>query len=137
MNGLDTNVLVRYLVQDDIEQGRLAAEYIKQVKASGQTCFINNIVLCELVWVLKSSYKLGRSEIIDVLEKILRTDVFDFENRETAWLSVQDMKKGKADFSDYLIVKLNKQASCSETATFDTKLQKVEEIRLLSTYKNA
>lgn len=137
MNGLDTNILVRYLVQDDIEQGRLAAEYIKQVKASGETCFINNIVLCELVWVLKSSYKLSRSEIIDVLEKILRTDVFDFENRETAWLSVQEMKKGKADFSDYFIVKLNKQANCTETATFDIKLQEVEEILLLSTYKSS
>ncbi|WP_017316507.1 PIN domain-containing protein [Mastigocladopsis repens] len=132
MNGLDTNILVCYLVQDDLKQGRFAAEYIQQVKASGETCFINNIVLCELVWVLKSSYKLSRSEIIDVLEKILRTDAFDFENREAVWWSVQQIKKGKADFSDYLIMKLNEQAGCSETATFDAKLQEVEGIQILN-----
>ena len=131
MNGLDTNILVRYLIQDDLEQWKLANEYIKQVKVSGRTCFINNIVLCELVWVLKSSYKLTRNEITDVLEKILRADAFDFENREAAWWSVQQMKKGKADFSDYLISKLNAQAGCSETVTFDTKLLGVEGIRLL------
>jgi predicted nucleic-acid-binding protein len=85
MNGLDTNVLVRYLVQDDLEQWRLADEYIKRVQANGETCFLNNIVLCELVWVLKTAYKLTRNEIIDVLEKILKADAFDFENREAAW----------------------------------------------------
>lgn len=132
MNGLDTNVLVRYLVKDDVAQWKLADEYIKQVKANNETCFINNIVLCELVWVLKTSYKLNRDEIITVLEKILRVDAFDFENREAAWWSVQQMKKHKADFSDFLITKINKQAECSETVTFDVKLQKVEGIRLLS-----
>ena len=133
MNGLDTNVLVRYLVQDDMEQWKLADEYIKEVKANNDTCFINNIVLCELVWVLKTSYKLSRDEIIDVIEKILRVDAFDFENREAAWWSVQQMKEHKADFSDFLIKKINQQAGCAETVTFDAKLQKVEGIRLLST----
>ncbi len=131
MNGLDTNVLVRYLVQDDLEQWRLADEYIKRVKANGETCFLNNIVLCELVWVLKTAYKLTRNEIIDVLEKILKADAFDFENREAAWWSVQQMKQGKADFSDYLINKINQQAGCHETVTFDAKLQGVEGISLL------
>lgn len=131
MNGLDTNVLVRYLVQDDLEQWRLADEYIKRVKANGETCFLNNIVLCELVWVLKTAYKLSRNEIIDVLEKILKADAFDFENREAAWWSVQQMKQGKADFSDYLINKINQQAGCHETVTFDAKLQGVEGISRL------
>ena len=130
MKGLDTNVLVRYLVRDDLEQWKVADEYIKQVKASGKTCFINNIVLCELIWVFKSYYKLNRDEIVDILDKILRADTFDFENREAAWWSVQQMRKGKADFSDYLISKLNALAGCSETVTFDTKLQGNEGIRL-------
>lgn len=114
-----------------MEQWKLADEYIKEVQANFDTCFINNIVLCELVWVLKTSYKLNRNEIIDILEKILRADAFDFENREVAWWCVQQMKKGKADFSDYLIGKLNAQAGYIETATFDAKLQGVEGIRLL------
>ena len=68
MKGLDTNVLVRYLVQDDPEQGEIAASYIREIKASGETCFINNIVLCELAWVLRSAYKLSRDEIISTLD---------------------------------------------------------------------
>ncbi len=131
MKGLDTNVLVRYLVQDDLEQWRLADDYIKQTKIENETCFINNIVLCELVWVLKTSYKLSRDEIIDILETILRTDAFDFEDREAAKKSVQQMKLGKADFSDYLINQINQQAGCAETVTFDAKLQKLAGIRLL------
>lgn len=131
MKGLDTNVLVRYLVQDDLEQWRLADDYIKRAKAENETCFMNNIVLCELVWVLKTSYKLSRDEIIDILETILRTDAFDFEDREAAKKSVQQMKLGKADFSDYLINQINQQAGCAETVTFDAKLQKLAGIRLL------
>ncbi len=130
MKGLDTNVLVRYLVRDDLEQWKLADEYIKQVKGDGDVCFINNIVLCELVWVLKSSYKLSRNEIIDVLGKILRTNIFEFENREAAWWGLQQMENGKADFSDYFIAKINLDAGCSETVTFDAKLKGTEAIRL-------
>jgi len=131
VKGLDTNVLVRYLVQDDLEQWRLADDYIKRAKVENETCFINNIVLCELVWVLKTSYKLSRDEIIGILETILRTDAFDFEDREAAKKSIQQMKLGKADFSDYLINQINQQAGCAETVTFDAKLQKLAGIRLL------
>jgi predicted nucleic-acid-binding protein len=126
VKGLDTNVLVRYLVQDDLEQWQLAEQYIKKAKANGESCFINNIVLCELVWVLGTSYKLTRDEIIDILEKILRTNTFEFENKVAAWWFVQQMKKGKADFSEYLIGKLNQQAGCTETASFDAKLRESE-----------
>lgn len=131
MNGLDTNVLVRYLVRDDLEQWELADQYIKQVKANGDTCFLNNIVLCELVWVLKTSYKLPKGELVEVLEKLLKADAFDFENREAAWGAVRQMKQGKADFSDYLINGLNQHAGCRETVTFDAKLRGVEGMRLL------
>lgn len=131
MKGLDTNVLVRYLVQDDLEQWKSSAEYIKKVKANGETCFINNIVLCELVWVLGNSYKLSRGEIIEVLEKILRTSIFDFEDKGTAWWAVQQVKQGKADFSDYLIGRLNQVAGCTETASFDAKLKGAEGFRSL------
>ncbi|MEB3180290.1 MAG: PIN domain-containing protein [Nostocaceae cyanobacterium] len=66
MKGIDTNILVRYLVQDEPTQGELAAAYISEIKASGETCFINNIVLCELVWVLKSVYSLSRSGKVQI-----------------------------------------------------------------------
>ena len=126
MKGLDTNVLVRYLVQDEPEQGELATAYIREIKARGETCFINNIVLWELVWVLKSAYKLSRDEIIATLELLLKADTFEFENKSAALWAVQQMKLMKADLSDYLIGKLNQQAGCTETASFDAKLKGAE-----------
>lgn len=131
MKGLDTNVLVRYLVQDDPEQWKSAADYIKRAKTNSETCFINSIVLCELVWVLGTSYKLSRDEIIGILEKILRTNIFDFEDKNAAWWAVRQMKQGKADFSDYLIGRLNQTAGCTETASFNSKLRGAEGFRLL------
>ncbi len=131
MRGLDTNVLVRYLTRDDEQQWQRAEQYINAALAAEETCFISNIVLCELVWVLRSAYRISREELIVTLEQILRTSHFDFENKAAAWGAFQQFRQGKADFSDYLIGKINHQAGCTETATFDAKLQGVEMFLLL------
>lgn len=131
MKGLDTNVLVRFLVRDDEQQWQIADLYINQALQSNEPCLINNIVLCEVVWVLRTSYKLSREKLIDTLEKILRANIFVFENREAVEWAIGQMKSGKADFSDYLITRLNQLAGCQETASFDTKLSQLEGIKLL------
>ena len=131
MIGLDTNILVRLLVEDNPQQAEIAKQELKKSKVAGEKLLINNIVLCEVVWVLKKSYKLSRLEIINVVEKILRTDLFEFENKDAAWWAVQQMKQGNADFSDYLIGRLNQQTGCAETITFDKKLNKSKLFRLL------
>jgi predicted nucleic-acid-binding protein len=123
LKGLDTNVLVRYLTKDDLPQWHIADRLINDIVAASETCLINNIVLCELVWVLKSAYKLSREEITGILEKILQGSAFDFEDRKAALWAVQQMKAGNADFADYLIGKINQQAGCTETVTFDAKLK--------------
>jgi predicted nucleic-acid-binding protein len=123
LKGLDTNVLVRYLTKDDLPQWQIADRLINDIVAASEICFINNIVLCELVWVIKSAYKLSREEIVGILEKILQGSAFDFEDRKAALWAVQQMKAGNADFADYLIGKINQQAGCKETATFDAKLK--------------
>lgn len=132
MKGLDTNVIVRYLVQDDEEQWKIANQLLNSIVEASDVCLINNIVLCELIWVLRSSYKLNRSVLINTLEKLLKTNVFVFENKAAAWWAVQQMKQGNADFSDYLIARLNQQQGCTETVTFDTKLQGIKGIQLLA-----
>ncbi|GAB4341464.1 MAG: type II toxin-antitoxin system VapC family toxin [Leptolyngbyaceae cyanobacterium] len=126
MKGLDTNVLVRYLTRDDEQQWQRAEQYINATLAAEETCFISNIVLCELVWVLRSAYRIPREELITTLEKILRTSHFDFEDKAVIWGAFRQFQQGKADFSDYLISKVNHQAGCTETATFDAKLQNTE-----------
>ena len=71
MKALDTNVLVRYLVQDDPGQGRKAAAYIERAAEAGDEILISNIVLCETVWVLDTAYGYDKSEIEDDIDKLL------------------------------------------------------------------
>ena len=120
MIALDTNILVRYVTTDDLEQWQLAAGLIEQ---EGQLCFLPNIVLCEFVWVLRGKpYQFTRQQIYDVLETIIATPVMEFENRSAVYQALQRMKAGKADFSDYLIGAIAHQAQCSTTYSFDRKL---------------
>lgn len=120
MIGLDTNILVRYLTRDDERQWQQAAAVIQQ----NQPCLITNIVLCELVWVLRGrSYRFHKDEIVTVLEAMLHSAAFEFENRATADRALQQYKRGKADFSDYLIGAVSRQSGCTETVSFDSKLK--------------
>jgi len=120
MIGLDTNILVRYLTKDDEQQWQQAVTVIQH----NQSCFISNIVLCELVWVLKgANYSFRQDEITNVLENMLHSAAFEFENRSTIDQALQRYKQGKADFSDYLIGATSRQAGCTETISFDGKLK--------------
>ena len=118
MIGLDTNVLLRYLLKDDQVQWEQAV----QVLETGETFFISNLVLCELCWVLQSRYKLSRTEIVEVVQALLDTDAFQFENRLAVQSAIGQMQQGKAGLADYLIGFLNQQAGCTKTVTFDRKL---------------
>jgi predicted nucleic-acid-binding protein len=118
--GLDTNVLVRYLTRDNESQWQQASEVIE----SGQLCFIANIVLCELVWVLRGNpYKFGREEILSALEMMLQSPAFQFENRSAVYQALQRAKQGRADFSDYLIGAIAIHAGCQETVSLNRKLR--------------
>jgi predicted nucleic-acid-binding protein len=120
MIGLDTNILVRYLTRDDEQQWQQTVTTIQQ----NQPCFITNIVLCELVWVLRgTNYGFRKNEITSVLESMLHSAAFEFEDRSTVDQALQRYKQGKADFSDYLIGAVSRQAGCSETVSFDSKLK--------------
>lgn len=120
MIGLDTNILVRYLTRDDEIQWQQATQLIQ----NNQQCLIANIVLCELIWVLRGQpYKFSKQEILQTLEAMLQSSVFVFENRSAVYQALQRTKQGKADFSDYLIGAIAHQLGFSETVTFDRKLK--------------
>lgn len=131
MKGLDTNVIVRFLVRDDERQWQIADRYIDRALQENEPCLINNIVLCEVVWVLRSSYKLSRNPLIETLENLLNANLFVFENREAVFWAIQQMKSGNADFSDYSIARINQLSGCHETASFDVKLGQIEGVNLL------
>lgn len=120
MTGIDTNVLVRYLVQDDAEQARKATYFITNECSTDDTGLINRIVLCELVWVLETAYEYPRSAVAMALEKILRTAQFTVEDHQEAWLAFRDYQNG-ADFADALIAAINRRFGCGVTVTFDRR----------------
>ena len=131
MTGLDTNVLVRYLTQDDPAQALKATQVIEDAAEQGELLYITSIVLCEMVWVLDAAYGHSKQEIQAVLERILRTAQFRFDHKDQLWRALQDYREGRADFSDYLIGYLGAHNGCQETVTFDKALGNHAAFRLL------
>jgi predicted nucleic-acid-binding protein len=120
MIGIDTNVLVRYLVQDGLEQARKATRFIENECTPDEPGLINRIVLCELVWVLETAYGYPRESVAIALEKILRTSQLAIEDGPEARAAFRDYQDG-ADFADSLIAAVNRRLGCQRTVTFDRK----------------
>lgn len=129
MIGIDTNVLVRYLLQDDPAQGRKATRFIEQCTAD-EPGGISQIVLCELVWVLTRGYRYTRSQIALALEKILHTPQFEIEAHDEAWAAFLDYRSGD-DFADALIGRVNRRLGCTHTVTFDRQASRRADFVLL------
>ena len=128
MISLDTNILIRYLTKDDYNQWQQAEQLIRE----SEQCFIANIVLCEMVWVLRREpYGFSKDDIIKTLEAMLQSAVFEFENRSAVYQALQRTKQGRGDFSDYLIGAIAQIAGCTETVTFDQKLREEKGFRCL------
>ena len=119
MIGIDTNVIVRYIVQDDPKQAKAATKLIEQSCSSDNPGYINHIVLCEIVWVLKRNYKLDKASICQVIEQIMRTDRLMIEDIQLVWRALETFKDTKTDFADCLLGQKNLQAGCQYTATLD------------------
>ena len=119
MIGLDTNVLARYIVQDDPEQGEAATRLIEGRCTAQSPGYIGVPVLVELVWVLIAAYRYDRSVVASVIRQLLRTAEFLVEDRETAWSALREFEAGAADFADCLIGHRNRTRGCDRTYTFD------------------
>lgn len=131
MIGIDTNILVRYITQDDAVQSGIATEFIENYCSTGNKIFVNHLVVCELVWVLKKCYKLSKPKTINVIENILQISQFSIENAQVIWQALTDYKKGSADFADYVVARTNMFNHCKETITFDKKASKSKGFLLL------
>ncbi len=131
MIGLDTNVLVRYLTQDDPAQFARAAAFIDAASEREEQFLINALVLCELVWVLATVYDYSRDEIAQALEQIFTTAQFEIERLDEARQALGDFRSSKADFSDALIGRINRSLGATHTVTFDRDLKAVGTFRLL------
>ncbi len=130
MIGLDTNVLVRYLAQDDAKQSPKATRLIESftVDAPG---YISLVSIVELVWVLAGCYASTRAELCEVLETLLRAKGIVVAQADTVWKALRLFKEGKADFADCLIERSANEAGCSHTTTFDRDAAKHCGMRLI------
>ncbi len=119
MIGLDTNVLVRYLVEDDPVQASKAAHIIETRCTEDSPGFVNRVVLCELVWVLESAYDYPRATVAATLESLLRAAELEVDAADAAWPALTAYRAKGVDFSDAFIGRLNRNAGCDGTASFD------------------
>ena len=127
MIGLDTNVILRYLLRDEPTQAARAARELER----DERFLIGTVVLCEVVWVLEAGYGFSRTEIGATLEKILATVQFEIEGKDLARAALDDFRGSTADFSDCLVGRINRAAGAAETVTFDRGLRDLAGFRLV------
>ena len=122
MIALDTNVLVRYLVDDDPVQSGKAAALIDEAIAREDRLFVSQIVLCEAVWVMSAGYGFSRREIAGVIGSLLAARQVVIEGADRVRTALDTYARGAADFADYLILEFGRAAGCERFATFDADL---------------
>jgi len=126
MIGLDTNILVRLLVEDDLVQSAQAKHFVERRCTPESPGFINCVVLAELVWVLGSIYHFGRAEIAAAVETLLAGRDRVFEYHDDVQKALAEYKTGNIGFTDAMIARINLARGCEATATFDRKAAKLE-----------
>ncbi|MGE1155045.1 MULTISPECIES: PIN domain-containing protein [Pseudomonas] len=131
MIGLDTNVLVRYVTQDDPVQSPKASELIESLTQLSPG-FVSLVSVVELVWVLQSCYQCAKGEVVAVLETLLRTRELTIEHAEIIWQALRRFTANKADFADCLIERCAHAAGCKYTATFDLNAVKAAGMKQLA-----
>jgi predicted nucleic-acid-binding protein len=123
MIGLDTNVLVRYLTQDDAAQAKKANALVAEAVASRTRLHLEAVVLCELVWVLNGAYRVDKATIVETLSRILESAQFSVADRDLAMGALAAYRAGAGDFADYLLGGRNRDSGCQHTVTFDRSLK--------------
>jgi predicted nucleic-acid-binding protein len=124
--GLDTNVLLRYIVIDDQDQSSRARKLIETQCSPESPGFINRIVLCECVWTLERSYGYERSRVTEAVKALIDARGLMFEDAAHIRAVLPAYEAGKANFADLLVASVNRASGCETTATFDRKAGRLD-----------
>jgi predicted nucleic-acid-binding protein len=125
MLGIDTNVLVRYLIRDDQPQFEQARRLIDREASKGEPVLVSLLVLLETEWVLRSRYELAKAEIAAAFSALLDTAELTFEDEPSIETAVYSWQDSSADFADCLIEARNRRLGCRATASFDARALKL------------
>ena len=118
MIGLEANVVVRYIMQDDTRQSPLATRIVESLSAEAPG-FVPLVAIVELGWVLGSDYKLNRNQLVDAFEALLRTRELVVERGDIVWKALRLFRRANGDLADCLIACSAEAAGCAKTMTFD------------------
>lgn len=121
MIGLDTNVVIRYLTQDDPKQSAIANRIIEQELTEKNQGYITLVSLIEIAWVLESCYEQTKDDLINVLDLLLTIKQISIEKTDLVYLALKRFRTGTADFSDALITLVCEDAGCKRIISFDKK----------------
>jgi predicted nucleic-acid-binding protein len=121
MIGLDTNILVRYLTQDDPVQSPQATDIIERLLTERNPGFVSVVAMVETAWVLDRAYGLRDGDIAAAIERILQADVLVVESEQEVFTAMTALKDGTGSFADALIAALGGKAGCTRTITFDQR----------------
>ena len=121
MIGLDTNVIVRYITQDDSRQAEKANKLIEKNLSAGKPGYITLLTLVEIVWVLDSCYEQPKESILNVIYALLTTRQIVVERADSVYIAMKRYRSGKADFSDAVISVVAENDGCDSIVTFDKK----------------
>ena len=131
MIALDTNVLVRFLVQDDKKQSQIVYARLKKAETEREQLFVPLVVILETIWVLDSAYGMSRNEILNSLEDLMQMPILDFEADHVLTNLLLSGRRHKIDLSDLLIAHAAEAAGCDEIITFDKKASRFRLFNLL------
>ena len=125
MLGIDTNVLVRFLLRDDEAQFQKANKLIQREVSGGQGVLVSQLVLLETEWVLRSRYGFSKIQLLEVIASLLDTRDIQLEDEQSVEEAIYQWKEANADFADCLIAARHRRLGCSATATFDARAVKL------------
>jgi predicted nucleic-acid-binding protein len=125
MIGVDTNVLVRYLVQDDPAQTGLAKRFLETELSDRQPGFVSLVVLVETLWVLRSIYALTPVELVETVRDLLEIGQLHVEQRTAVMRALTRIGQRNADLVDALVAEIAVEAGCTRTVTFDRAAMKL------------
>lgn len=132
MVGIDTNVLVRYLTQDDPKQSAIATRFVEGSLSAENPGFVSMITLCEIAWVLADAYGADRKSIRATVETLLATKQLVVERTELVWKALRAWDGVSADFSDALIGQIAIAHGAQKTVTFDRTAARLSGFELLA-----
>jgi len=122
MKGIDTNILIRFLIGDDEQQAKKVYNIFKKAESEKNELVVPLLVIFELIWVLESVYEIPRTEILDSISELILMPILKFEHPSTLQQFTHAAQGNRYDLSDLLIAHSAKAQGCETVITFDKKI---------------